>query len=200
MDIHKLAAWAQILSLPFGAYCAYGAYVVLHPGAALPISFNSTVLAIAFGAFGSCLLIVAFEKAATAWKQAKASPRPFMWDVINQENANREIKQLREQLATDMSAKSDREGRLQECSRELEKQRARADDSFGKYNDEVREKQMHSRVNGKQSLSEMQRWLFVYPTQKNKTKLKSLFPVLTKHSPARNRLGKHRSPTQYAER
>jgi hypothetical protein len=31
MDIHKLAAWAQVFSFPTGAYCAYGTYVNLHP-------------------------------------------------------------------------------------------------------------------------------------------------------------------------
>jgi hypothetical protein len=61
MDIHKVAALAQVFSFVTGAYCAYGTYVSLHPptaGGSPPATFGPTALYISFGAFSTCLLVV----------------------------------------------------------------------------------------------------------------------------------------------
>lgn len=78
MDVHKLAAWAQILSFPAGAYCAYGTYVNLHPelaGGPTPVIFNPTVFYISFGAFGTCLILVAIARAIEAVGNKANTPK-----------------------------------------------------------------------------------------------------------------------------
>lgn len=59
MGLQKPAAWAQILSLPFGMYCAWGTYVSLNPGVEHPPIIGSPVLLwIGFAALGTSLLIL----------------------------------------------------------------------------------------------------------------------------------------------
>jgi hypothetical protein len=58
--LQNIAAIAQILSFPTGAYCAYVSYLALHPlkpGETAPM-FSETWLAISFGAFVTCLTIM----------------------------------------------------------------------------------------------------------------------------------------------
>src|SRR5206468_12826953 len=75
MQLQKAAAWAQILSLVPGAYCAYAAWVTLHlsvpqsgvPAAGRPpapfnlritsVPVNSTAVQIAFGAFVGLIVL-----------------------------------------------------------------------------------------------------------------------------------------------
>ncbi len=110
MDIHKVAAVAQILCFPTGAYCAYGTYVALHPEVGSPVIFNSTALAISFGAFGVCLLIGFIVMLAPRLKRVSAGGIPSaeafgkgarltfqpMQEALAARNA--EVKTLREEV------------------------------------------------------------------------------------------------------
>ena len=146
MDVHRIAAWAQILGLPCAAYCAYGTWAALHPGEDLPV--NSTALAMSLGALVICLLIVIFTRIfqrapilppsvgghrsaevafARHWRgQAEGSADELQvalaenLEIAKQLQAvtkavsesQTEAGALRKQLADEIAAKNEREGRL----------------------------------------------------------------------------------------
>ncbi|HVZ18699.1 MAG TPA: hypothetical protein VG897_16385, partial [Terriglobales bacterium] len=61
MDVHKIAAWAQILCLPPGLYCAYGVFVQLHPEWSAPL-VNPVAVYTCVGAFAACAILVLVER------------------------------------------------------------------------------------------------------------------------------------------
>jgi hypothetical protein len=115
MDIHRASAWAQVLSFPFAAYCAYGTYVNLHhptdaeAGQASSVIFNPTMLYVGFGALGACLLIVVIVRIVEFASRNKRHP------IISEVG---EVAALRKAHNDEMGAKMERTGELNALKRQ----------------------------------------------------------------------------------
>jgi len=92
MDLHKAAAWAQIIYLPAGLYCAYGTFAGLHPNFQMP-GINTTLIDISLGAFSLGLFLVIADKT-TRLLSRRSRPAQTLFGKAESE----ELAELRQKL------------------------------------------------------------------------------------------------------